>query len=90
MKSLLTEKEITCNIYRERFKNNWEFYCLTGDAYSAGYEQARLDAINEVQLSHRVGNLSLILYYLMHMKSNRVEVEYKDGSHQIGVKSTDD
>lgn len=42
----MKELEAACIKYAEKYKNNWEFYCLVKDAWLAGYKLARDQAWN--------------------------------------------
>lgn len=40
MKISLKRYEVECLVYSEKFKKNWEAYCIAKDAWLAGYHAA--------------------------------------------------
>jgi len=83
MKVKMKTVEVSCNEYRERFKKNWEFYALAGDSYLNGFKDA-VDMLTEM-LAH--DNNALTALY--HVGQQVVEIEFNNGSHQIGAKMSD-
>jgi hypothetical protein len=83
MKVKMKTVEVKCNEQRERLKKNWEFYTIAGDAYLKGFKDC-VDMLTEL-LAH--DNNALTALY--HVGQQVVEMEFKDGSHQIGAKMSD-
>lgn len=67
IKETITKWQLECRKYTSRFTKSWEYACLSGDAFIAGYQCALKDGMNEVveveredgehQLSPRTFNL---------------------------------
>lgn len=84
---IMTEKEKKTIEYANRFKKDWMVFCAVSDAYLNGYRQAREDILNGVsQLNTKDPN---VLSRIEDEGERLVEVEFANGSHQIGSKSTD-
>jgi len=79
----MTDKEKKCNDYCQKHKKSWEASIIAGDAYLAGYRQALEDCKKEL------GAFNDYYNYLNDVGESKVDVEYKDGSHMLGAKSTD-
>lgn len=62
--------------YANKFKKNWEHFIIASDAYLSGVKDTLevLSTIPELDKD------------FLAMLSSLVEVEYKDGEHQIGAK----
>lgn len=75
MKVLMTSKEAQCVKYARRFPS-WEYVCLTKDAFLAGYEAAKQDALNKM-----AGKANIAI--LNRVGEEPVEMEFKDGEHQL-------
>lgn len=97
MVSKMTKKEKLCIDYAERFKKNWEYYILVADAFSAGQKSMKEEILSSLRLEQKVYNdagSGMSAGYLensIHVANQTgleiVEVEHKDGEHQIGHKS---
>lgn len=81
MKIKLTKKEALCNVYREKFIKQWEFYTLAGDAYLNGFNDA-------MELVHKKLEGMRLLQKDMADEANKAVIEDAP-THQIGAKSTD-
>lgn len=99
MKVTQTEMEVQCGQYSEKFKKNWDYYCLVQDAYINGYRQAKSACLSVLQDEKNIltssgaheasGYMDMSLYLVEGVGTEKSEVEYKDGAHMIGAKSTD-
>lgn len=83
MKVKMKSVEVKCIESNAKFKKNWEFYCIANGAWLSGYKQA-IEDLTEL-LAH--DNNALTALY--HVGQQVVEMEFKDGSHQIGAKMSD-
>lgn len=83
----MTEKEKKCRDYSNRFKKDWMTYCAVSDAYLNGYKQAREDILKGI--SQLETGTPEVLSRIEDEGERLVEVEFANGSHQIGSKSTD-
>jgi hypothetical protein len=79
----MTDKEKKANDYCQKHKKSWEATIIAGDAYLAGYRQAREDCKN------RLTGLIIGPIVLEEVGESKVEVEFKDGSHMTGAKISD-
>lgn len=85
MKVTMKTLEKLCNDYRAKFKKNWEFYTLSGDAWLDGFRTAQAEASRLA----KENNASFTAKAIREMLSDNVDVELKDGEHQIGAKTSD-
>lgn len=83
MKIILNTKELLCLDYSKKFKNTWEYYCISKDAFLAGYEAAK----NVLLMNIGDEELRMIIKESGEVKIH--EVELNNGEHQIGAKLTD-
>ncbi len=72
--------EQMCNEHRKKFKKNWEFYTIAGDAWLAGFQAAREEALKITQQN----NTSFTGKCINEMLSEQVEYNSEDGNHMIG------
>ena len=62
-------------------------FCAVSDAYLNGYRQARKDILEGIRLLET--GLPEVLSRIEDEGERLVDVEFTNGSHQIGSKSTD-
>lgn len=63
---------------------SWELQCVSKDSYMAGYKQARLDIEATGDYTDYNGSTEWTDYpYNFDTGEQEVEVEFKDGSHQL-------
>lgn len=74
--------EDLCNQHRAKFKKNWEFYCISGDAWLDGFRCAQAEAVRLA----RANNCSFTAKCITEMYTEEVVYDPQNGSHQIGVK----
>lgn len=73
--------------YCAKFKKDWATYCAVSDAYLNGYK----DAMDNVLLDCDQDDFGNEPHWFIYDPGQEpVEVEFKDGSHMIGARSTDE
>ena len=83
MKVKMKSVEAKCLESNAKHKKSWENYCIGKDQYLKGYKQAVAD------LTELLAHDNNALTALYHVGQQAVEMEFKDGSHQIGAKMSD-
>lgn len=93
MKETTTEKNELCRQYSKKYKS-WDHQVVAGDSWWQGFRICQESIYEEITKFGQKYALSLEAFSELSdivalAKEGRIEVEYKQGEHQLGERSTD-
>lgn len=90
---IMTKKEKLCVDFASRWKKSWDNYILVADGFSAGQNSMRDEIISSLSSTKNdylaagsnesAAYIDLAITIIQNVGKEPVEVEYKDGSHQL-------